>query len=68
MLKPLMRIGLRKGVTGGSRAWLTIGLAASVIRALNNMRKPQPETLFSGELKPGETLIIKGTRPDKKSK
>ena len=59
MLRALTRIGMRKGLFGGSRAWMYVGGAAALMRLLGRMASRQPETVFCEDLEPGQTLLIR---------
>lgn len=52
----LRRAGLRKGITGGSRGWLALGIAAWGIDKLRQSN--DPVLVAREELKPGQRLII----------
>jgi hypothetical protein len=59
----LARTGLRKGVFEGSRPWLYTGVAALAVRMLARFRE-KDQTVFSGELKPGQRLDVRVLPPD----
>lgn len=59
----LARTGLRKGVFEGSRPWLYTGVAALAVRMLARFRE-KDQTVFSGELKPGQRLEVRVVPPD----
>ncbi len=50
------RAGLRKGLTGGRRGWLAVGIAAWGIDKLRESN--DPVLVAREELKPGQRLII----------
>lgn len=58
MLRLLTRLGLTRGLLGGSRVWLTLGAAAVAVRALARLATKEPEVVFSEELPPGQSLVI----------
>ena len=58
----LSRTGLRRGLAGGSRGWLYVGLAATTIRVLRRVLT-EPETVERFELRPGEAVEIRTVRP-----
>ena len=58
MLKILLRNGVRKGLVGGSRTWLTIGALAGGVRLLQRMARNEPEVLMCEELPAGGVLVI----------
>ncbi|MEJ5255266.1 MAG: hypothetical protein WHS89_07955 [Acidimicrobiales bacterium] len=55
---------LRRGVLGGSRAWLVIGGLAWVVSALRWALRHQEEVIFVETLEPGEQLLITTRRPE----
>ncbi len=55
MLKFLQRMGVRKGVLGGSGPWLVVAVAAWLLRKASGN---DPDTVFSHTLTDGETLVI----------
>ena len=57
-MRRLMRVGLRKGVFEGSRAWMTIGVVAGALRLLKRMAAREPEVVLCEELPEGATLVI----------
>ncbi|WP_420620162.1 hypothetical protein [Candidatus Poriferisocius sp.] len=55
----LRRQAIRRGVVGGSRAWLILGGAVWGVRLLRRMASTrQMRKVLSQELRPGESLII----------
>ncbi len=62
MLETLSRLGLVRGLLGGSRAWTAIGGLAFSVRLLKRLSGGEPKVVFSRELKPGETLLISHDR------
>lgn len=58
VLSPLVRLGLRKGLAGGSRGWLAVGVVAGALRLAHRLwaRQPVAETF---KLAPGETLEVR---------
>jgi hypothetical protein len=50
--------GVRRGVKGGSRAWMRVFVAAWVVRRLRRLIGSEPVVVYRGELKPGETIEI----------
>ncbi len=57
MLKTLVRIGFARGI-GGSRGWLTLGVAAGGLQLLRRMAKREPEVVYREELHPGQSVVI----------
>jgi hypothetical protein len=58
MLKRLARTGLRKGVLGGSRPWLLVGVTAFGLRLLGRVVRNEPEVLYCDELSPGGAVLV----------
>lgn len=52
-----LRHGFRKGLVGGSQAWLALGAVALGVRLVQRFGRPEPE-IVREELRPGETLVI----------
>jgi hypothetical protein len=63
LIKLLLRNGVRKGLVGGSRTWLTIGAVAGGIRLLQRMARNEPEVLMCEELPEGAVLVISNKGP-----
>jgi hypothetical protein len=63
VIKFLLRNGVRKGLVGGSRAWLTIGALAGGIRLLQRLARNEPEVLMCEELPQGAVLVISNKGP-----
>jgi hypothetical protein len=49
--------GLRNGVLGGNRRWLTIWAVIFTAQTVHKVMKPKP-VVERFELKPGETVVI----------
>jgi len=49
--------GLRKGVIGGNRRWLTVWAVVAMTQTMRKLMKPKP-VVERFQLKPGETLMI----------
>jgi hypothetical protein len=56
VLKSLSRLGMRRGVLGGSRTWTLVFVVAGAMRLLR--RLGGKEVVFRGTLEPGTTLLI----------
>jgi hypothetical protein len=54
--------GLRRGLAEGSRGWLVVGASATVLAALRRVLHEQ-ETVYRAELKPGEGMQVRVTKP-----
>ncbi len=62
LLRSLARIGFRKGLGGGGRAWLALGLVSwFAARAKDKSNEPPP--LYREELSPGEGITVRILRP-----
>lgn len=57
-LSDLRRRALTRGVFGGSRPWLFLGIAAWTLRGLQWALRPSPTTVYRGKLEVGETIVI----------
>ena len=49
--------GLRKGVVGGNRRWLTIWVVVAAGQTMHKLLKAKP-TIERIQLKPGESIVI----------
>lgn len=58
MIRLLLRGGLRRGVLGGSGPWLVVGGFALAVRIVQRISGSIPEVVYSGDLKPGQALLI----------
>ncbi|HEX8771682.1 MAG TPA: hypothetical protein VF711_13025 [Acidimicrobiales bacterium] len=58
MLRALARLALGKGLFGGSRAWLAVGVAATGLRVFAKMAKREPEVVYRETLDAGHSLTI----------
>lgn len=63
LLDRLFRTGVRRGLLGGSRPWLYVGLTAGAVRILRRVLS-EPVTVYRTELKPGEHVEITVEKPD----
>ena len=57
MLRSLTRLGLRRGLLGGSRPWTVLFVVAGGLRLLRRITEGK-EVVFSEKLEPGTTLVI----------
>jgi hypothetical protein len=62
-METLRRNAFRRGLLGGSRPWMFLGVLAYTARALRWMARKDTEVLFSEELQPGEQLVIRTIEP-----
>ena len=51
--------GLRRGLRGGSRVWLYVGVTATGLRLARRLLGGGEETVFAARLEPGEGLEIR---------
>lgn len=58
LVRMLLRNGVRKGLLGGNRRWLAVGGMAAGIRLLQKLGERDDGVIYSGELQPGESLVI----------
>jgi hypothetical protein len=58
VLQTLQRNGVRRGVVGGSNGWLWVAVASWGLRRLRRSVGSEPELVYRGELRPGQTLHI----------
>ena len=63
LLRRMSRTGLRRGFTEGSRAWMVVGVSATVLRLASRALANKPEVVFRTELQQGEGLEILARRP-----
>jgi hypothetical protein len=59
----LARTGLKRGLLEGSRTWLYVGVTAAALQVVRRAASSAPETIYVGELKPGEKIEICTKRP-----
>lgn len=57
VLKAASRFALGRGI-GGSRVWLSIGIAATGLRVLGRLVRKEPDVVYSEPLEPGQRLFI----------
>ena len=62
LLRWLARIGFRKGLGGGGRAWLALGLV-TWFAARTKEKGKDPLRLYREELSPGEAISVRILRP-----
>jgi hypothetical protein len=58
LLRMAQRRGVRRGVYGSSRVWLWIAIGAWASRRLRRAIGSEPDLVYRGELRPGESLRI----------
>jgi hypothetical protein len=54
---------LKRGLLEGSRTWLYVGVTAAALQVVRRAASSAPETIYVGELKPGEKIEICTKRP-----
>jgi hypothetical protein len=59
LLATLASKGLRRGLRGGSRVWLYVGVTATGLRLARRLLGGGEETVFAARLEPGEGLEIR---------
>jgi hypothetical protein len=57
-LHSLQRLGMSRGVLGGSRAWLYVFLVSFGLRKVRQAIGSEYEVVWRGEVRPGETIRI----------
>lgn len=62
LLRSLARIGFRKGLGGGGRAWLALGLVSWFVARTKEKGK-DPPPLYREVLSPGEAISVRILRP-----
>ncbi len=62
LLRTLARIGFRKGVGGGGRAWLALGLV-TWFAARSKEKGKEPPPLYREVLSPGEGITVRILQP-----
>jgi hypothetical protein len=62
LLRALARIGFRKGLGGGGRAWLALGLV-TWFAARSKEKGSDPPPLYREVLSPGESIAVRILRP-----
>lgn len=63
MLGRLVRVGLRRGLLGGSRPWLAVGVGAAVARVVVRAVHRREEVVLREELAPGTAVEIRHVEP-----
>jgi len=59
LLSDLRRRAVTRGLFGGSRPWLLLGIAAWTVRGLQWALRPAPTTVYRRKLDVGESIIIR---------
>jgi len=58
-LSDVRRRALTKGLFGGSRPWLLLGIAAWTFRGLQWALRPEPKIVYRSKLDVGETIVLR---------
>lgn len=59
LLRNLSRLALSRGLGGGSRVWVTVGVVAGALRLVGKVIGDEPTVVYSEDLPPGQSLIIR---------
>lgn len=62
LLRKLSRLGFRKGMGGGNRVWLALGIL-SWFAARAKEKAKDPPSLYREVLKPGEAIAVRVLEP-----
>lgn len=62
LLRSAERLGINRGLFGGSRSWLYVGTGLWTLRTVRRLAQRRPEILLSEELKPGQRIVIANGR------
>jgi hypothetical protein len=63
LLSDIRRQALTKGLFGGSRPWLLLGIAAWTFRGLQWALRPEPKVVYRSKLEVGETIVLTNEPP-----
>jgi len=63
LLSDVRRRALTKGLFGGSRPWLLLGIAAWTFRGLQWALRPDPKVVYRSRLEVGETIVLSNEPP-----
>jgi len=62
LLRKLSRLGFRKGMGGGNRVWLALGIV-TWFAARSKEKGKDPPPLYREVLKPGEAIAVRILEP-----
>ena len=62
LLRRLASVGFRKGMKGGGRAWLAVGILSWFV-ARTREKSKEPPPLYREVLAPGESIAVRVYRP-----
>ena len=60
-MRALLRLGVRKGLLGGSTPWTYVFVVTGLWRLLRRLTRSEPEVLWCGEVAEGQTLVVDAT-------
>lgn len=63
LLSDVRRRALTKGLFGGSRPWLLLGIAAWTVRGLQWALRSEPKIVYRSRLEVGETIVLRNEPP-----
>jgi hypothetical protein len=63
LLSDVRRRALTKGLFGGSRPWLLLGIAAWTFRGIQWALRPEPKVVYRSRLDVGETIVLRNEPP-----
>jgi hypothetical protein len=60
LLRRLVRVGFRRGMSDSQRSqfWLVLAISALGLRALRKLARPAPEVVYRTELHPGDRFEV----------
>jgi hypothetical protein len=58
VLRTVERLGVNRGVFGGSKGWFYVGTGLWTLRKVRGLAQRQPEILLRETLRPGDRLTI----------
>lgn len=61
-LRFVSRVGISRGIMGGSRAWTMVAAFTVAVRLFKRVFAGTPETVYSDTLRPGDCLVISHDR------
>lgn len=62
MLRTAERLGINRGLFGGSKGWFYVGTGLWTLRRVRRMAERKSEILVTEELRPGQRLVIANGR------
>ncbi len=66
LLKSLARLAFRRGMKGGSREWILIGLVSWLAGRVKERAEAPPPVIHREVLEPGETISIAVYKPPRR--